>query len=76
MASHYKDRIFIKLLQGRDFIIEAKTLMSTHWMKKCEACLFRATPKILAGLNGFYLNANISSKYLGYALLLFSSKVR
>ena len=38
----------------RDFILETKTLMGTHWIKRCETCPFRATPTILTGPNGLY----------------------
>ena len=36
----------------RDFILKTKTLISTHWNKKCETCPFRATFMILASPNG------------------------
>ena len=36
----------------RDFILETKTLMGTHWIKRSETCPFRATPTILAGITG------------------------
>ena len=45
----------------RDPILETKTLMGTHWIKRCETCPFRATLTILAGPNsltpqGYYLD--------------------
>ena len=49
----YKAWQFSKYNVQRDFILENKTFMGTHWIKRCETCLFRATPTILAGPNGF-----------------------
>ena len=50
----YKAWQFSKNNVQREFIIETKTLMGTHWIKRCETWFFRATPTILAGPNGFY----------------------
>ena len=33
-------------------ILESKTFISTHLIKSCEACLYRAIPTILASPNG------------------------
>ena len=50
----YKAWQFSKYNVRRDFVLETKTPMGTHWIKRCESCPFRATPTILAGPNGIY----------------------
>ena len=48
----YKAWQFSNYNVRRDFILETKTLMGTHWIKRCETCPFQATPTILASPNG------------------------
>ena len=49
----YKAWHFFMYNLRKDSIFESETLMSTHWIKRCETCLYRATPRILTGLDGF-----------------------
>ena len=48
----YKAWQFSKYYVRRDFILETKTLMGTHWIKRCETCPCRAISTILANFNG------------------------
>ena len=52
--SVYKALQFSRVYVRKEFIFETKTLMGTHWIKRCEMCPLRATPTILAGPNGLY----------------------
>ena len=49
----YKAWQFSNYNVRRYYIIETKTHMGTHLIKRCETCPIRATPTILAGPNGF-----------------------